>query len=254
MYERSRKEIGYRTLLVLAFILAAFLLITFKSRAPARYPEGELRAAEQYVSQLPANTAVNMFNDNQPTTALIGASELTEQLLTILKEDRQGRYRKAWGTAEINIFVTTDLSSRPAADRQSSIATLFAGSPYMQAALDAVADDTSPCLARRYTRHNWSSGGFLLVGSASGSSASALADCVLKGFDYLDGFPTPDNRFDQQVMPIASTRAVVLDYVQQCAVDDDAAQAQRSNYGLSAQPSLDCVRRRLKQAIEELNA
>lgn len=243
----------HTALIRLAFVVFV-AAVAFSSvhlfRGPSQdHSRTALEGASKYVAELPMTTTVLMYNNNQPTTAFIGNSQVAEAAKQYIEEKRPGRYRRAWGRAEIEVIVLSGITSLSDDARAKEISALGLRNE-VSAEVQQASATKQFCLARRQSVHGWSAGGFVLVNTGNASEAE-INQCILKGFDYLDGLPTARNEFEPATLPPDEVRHAIVDYVRSCAFESraDPEKQQRSNYGIFSQPDMTCVRDKLQQAV-----
>ncbi|MGL3606835.1 hypothetical protein ACSV9I_10005 [Rhizobium sp. G187] len=243
---------GFGILIFCLFFLGVFLTSS-PYKAGSEYSQAQLRQAFDYVQALGPDTQIFLYRNGQPETKIHADSAFAKDVADSLIRERRGRYRRAWGTEHISIVAVDTFFT---ADQEARLSQLrdLPMQDFIKEDMLALPRSNLGCHAASFQKFNWAVGGYVLVdlGYHREHSRSAI-DCVLAGFDALDGLPLKSNSFDQARLPDIDVRLVIVDYVRLCAHQgmSDAPAKVRSRYGISSLPSLGCVARELSMALSQ---
>lgn len=244
---------GYSFLIICLFLLAIFL-VSGPYKAGTDYSAAQLRQASDYVQALVPDTQIFLYPNGQPTTKIHADATFARAVSESLMRERPGRYRRAWGTEDIAIVAVENFFT---ADREARLRQLrdLPLPDFLKEGMLVLPESDLGCHAASFQQFGWAVGGYVLVdlGYYREDSKPAI-DCVLAGFDAVDGMPLKGNSFDQALLPGADVRLVIVDYVRLCAHKgvSDAQDGLRSRHGISSLPSIGCVRQELSMALSQI--
>lgn len=254
----NRYELARQGYVLLIFIV--FLLVVFLTSSPYKpsddYAAAQLQQALDFVQAIGPDTQIFLYPDGQPTTKIYASTTFKREIADSLVHERPGRYRQAWGREDIAIvavdnFFTADQEAREAQLRDLPLPQ------FIKEDMLALPQSDLGCHAANFQNFGWAGGGYVLVdlGYHREHSRSAI-DCVLAGFDAVDGLPLKSNSFDQTLLPDHGVRLVLVDYVRLCSHNglSDAEEKRRSRSGITTLPSLGCVAQELAAAIREVSS
>lgn len=258
MKPRDSQALARQACGFLIFCLAFLVLFLTSSpyKAGSEYSEAQLRQALEYVQTLGPDTQIFLYRNGQPETKIHADTTFAKGVADRLVHERPGRYRRAWGTEYISIVAVDTFFM---VDRDARLSQLrdLPLQDFLKEDMLALPQSDLGCHAASFQKFNWAAGGYVLVdlGYYGEDSRSAI-DCVLAGFDALDGLPLRSNSFDQSLLPDADVRLVIVDYVRLCAHQgvSDAPAKVRSRHGISSLPSLGCVARELSNALGQMGS
>lgn len=121
---RGRHIALFQLASVVVIAVVAFSSIHLLRGPSQGHNPAALEAAFKYITDLPPTATVLMFNDNQPTTAFTGDPKPMESSRKYLKDVRPGRYRRAWGSAQIDMIILPGINTLPDAAKISEISRL----------------------------------------------------------------------------------------------------------------------------------
>lgn len=109
--------------------------------------------------------------------------------------------------------------------------------------------DLSPdgCTIRHFeARDMWAASGFIILDlrEPTFSTEAGLDRCIFLGLDIINGFPTLSPAPDLGSLPEFSVRSVIMSAILDCAAagDSDLHKSEQSRDGLTARPSMSCVK------------
>lgn len=253
--QNRMRKVGYFAILA-TFVTAAAI---YYWREDHGYEPGflnELQSAHAYVENISQESSVFLFPDGQPTTEVIGTDEFSNHAVKYLMDSRPGRYRRAWGSGNIMVIQVKNFFLSGVDERRSIIANTSLPD-FIQKDIVSSPHASGGCSAKLLQQFGWAVAGYILVDSHYHPSGSASErNCLLAGFDALDGLPLSNNSFELSSLPSAPVRRVVIDYVKACSREgiSDAEPRIRSRYGISSLPSMKCVSDALLRDIDILQS
>ncbi len=244
---------GYSFLIICLFVLAIFLL-SGPYKVGTDYSAVQLRQALDYMQALGSDTQIFLYPNGQPTTKIHADATFARDVSESLMRERPSRYRRAWGTEDIAIVAVENFFT---ADRETRLRQLrdLPLPDFLKEGMLVLPQSDLGCHAASFQQFGWAVGGYVLVDLGYYREGSEPAiDCVLAGFDVVDGMPLKGNSFDQALLPGADVRLVIMVYVRLCAHKgvSDAQEGVRSRHGISSLPSIGCVRQELSVALSQI--
>jgi hypothetical protein len=202
---------GYSLLIVCLFVLSIFLL-SGPYKVGTDYSAVQLRQALDYVQALGSDTQIFLYPNGQPTTKIHADATFARDVSESLMRERPGRYRRAWGNEDIAIVAVENFFT---ADRGARLRQLrdLPLPDFLKEGMLALPQSDIGCHAANFQQFGWAVGGYVLVDlSYHREHSEPVIDCVLAGFDAVDGMPLKGNSFDQALLPDADVRLVIVDY------------------------------------------
>jgi len=224
--------------------IAAISSCTVPVGTPPPFDESEIRAAYDYVRNLPSDQRIITWSTSSRTYAVVGQSEQSSALV----DAYFSAGRRPFFATRVNAFpdIAIAFSSSTPGDAQENPTP--AAVKLTQLARDYIASPDAShtgCRALRDTSSDW-----ILLGVGDVASANLLStdqsgqECTYAILDYLNGFPISGSSFtSDDKLPASNVRNVVMWAIWKCSFIKPADEAtnRQTREGNFPYPSVGCV-------------